>query len=317
MASNNTEVDYDYNERSPQTETPIEDTLLLKNIRMLYIIGYLVICGLGVTLNLYVIIVVCRVCHKKPPPTSVWILALAVTHVIFSAFLVLQFLYAWHHFNWRYGASLCKISSFVIYSSMFSTAAMLSMWSISRCICSSNFCEAICGPICGRGTSMIMILVSSSWTFGVLLGLPSLFSRELRYTNIGEQCIDDFDYDDNIATDIGWKYLMAVVLSRFLLGVLLPMFLILISACLEGRQNHDLHQNCKRIMCAIKVAYFICWTPLLFMGLVQVTSGNNTFFKYGLPAATVLAAAHSLVNPVIYLLVGRRINMGWMLLNYN
>ncbi|XP_072520448.1 chemerin-like receptor 1 [Salminus brasiliensis] len=300
--------DYDDSVRAKVQSADV-DAVFLNRIRMQYIVAYLIICTLGVILNTYVIIAGCHLYHNLQKSTSsVWVLALAVTHLVFSAFLVLQFLYAWNYFNWHYGAALCKLSSYVIYASMFSTAALLSLWSISSSRCFEGL-WAKCGI---RGISMVLILVTSSWTFGAVLSSPSLLSRELRYTELGEQCIDDYDLDKEKTTDFGRKNVTIVVLSRFLLGVLAPMFLMIASACIIQRQSGNMDGTCKRIACAIKVAYFVCWTPLLFMGVLQVTRGNSDFFRYGLPGATVLAAAHSFINPVIYLLVGHKLNMHWM-----
>ncbi|XP_017572194.1 chemokine-like receptor 1 [Pygocentrus nattereri] len=305
--------DYNYDEIVASSQSPEVQTVFLNYIRMQYLIVYLIVCTLGVTLNSYVIIAGCHVYQKVQNSTpSMWILALAVTHLVFSAFLVLQFLYVWYHFNWHYGAALCKISSYIIYGSMFSTAALLSLWSISSSI--SSCAEGLCARCSRHGTTLVLLL--SSWTFGAVLSSPSLLSRELRYTNLGEECIDDYDLDKQNTTPDGMKNFTAVVLSRFLLGILVPVFMMTISACLARRQSHDQDGSLKRVTCAIKVAYFICWTPLLVLGLLQVTEKNHESFTYGLPAATVLAAAHSVINPVIYLFLGRKMNMRWMAPGY-
>ncbi|KAI4902873.1 hypothetical protein NFI96_004097 [Prochilodus magdalenae] len=311
MASNETDYNYDASYALETTDAP--EVVFLNQIRMQYIVVYLIVCTLGVTLNLYVIIAGCRVYHTIPKSTpTMWFLALAVTHLVFSAFLVLQFLYAWYHFNWHYGQALCKVSSYIVYASMFSTAALLSLWSVSSCIssCSNGF-FAKCGS---HGTTLLLVL--SSWTFGVVLSSPSLLSRELRYTAIGQECIDDYDLNKEKTTDYGVKNFTLVVLSRFLLGILAPAFMMFISACLAQQRGWNADGSFKRVTFAIKVAYLICWTPLLVLGLVQIND-NPKFLKYGLPAATMLAAAHSFVNPVIYLLLGCKCCMEWMVPGYN
>ncbi|XP_036454929.1 chemokine-like receptor 1 [Colossoma macropomum] len=313
MASNTTDNhNYnttDYEDYVMPSEIPNVQFVYLIRIRMLYIVMYLIVCTLGMTLNFFVIISGCHFYHKvHKSAASVWVLALAVTHLVFSAFLVLQFLYAWYHFNWHYGEALCKISSYIIYASMFSTAALLSLWSVSGTI--GGCFESLRAKCNSRGTCLVLVL--SSWTFGVIVSSPSLLSRELRYTKLGEECIDDYDLNKERTTDYGKKNFTAVVLSRFLLGILVPVFMMTISACLARRQGCNPNQSLKRVTCAIKVAYFVCWTPLLVLGLLQITEKKHEFFKYQLPAATVLAAAHSVINPVIYLLVGRKMNMQWM-----
>ncbi|KAI4901093.1 hypothetical protein NFI96_004683 [Prochilodus magdalenae] len=306
MTSN--ETDYSYDEIEGVSEKPDVQAMFQNLIRTQYIVAYLIVCTLGVTLNLYVIIAGCRVYHKLRFTPSMWFLALAVTHLVFSAFLVLQFLYAWYYFNWHYGQALCKVSSYIIYASMFSTAALLSLWSLSSCV--GSCFQGLARRCSSRGMSLALVL--SSWTYGAVLSSPSLLSRELRYTKMGQQCIDDYDLNKEKTTDYGMKNFKAVVLSRFLLGFVAPAFIMTISACLDRWRYWSVDGILKKVACAIRVAYFICWTPLLVMGLVQINEENHKSLTYGLPLATVLAAAHSFVYPVIYLLLGRQISMEWM-----
>ncbi|XP_036454829.1 chemokine-like receptor 1 [Colossoma macropomum] len=301
MSYNMTEPDYDYEDNHWQIEETRANAVFFNGIRMLYIISYFIICSLGVTLNSYVIITGLKGKFQKST-TRVWVLALAMTHLVFSSFLMLQLLYAWHHFNWHFGTALCKLSSYITYASMFSTGALLSLWS------ASSRCPK--GTRCGsRGPSTVLVMVICSWTFGVLVSSPSLLYRELHSTEIGVQCIDDYDSGKESATPDGVKKMTTVLLSRLVLGVLVPMLVMGASACLVRPLDHNL-KSCKRIICAIKVGYFICWTPLLVLRLVKVAEGSP--FAYALPATTVLAAAHCFINPVIYLLVGCKISMDWM-----
>ncbi|KAM9446295.1 chemerin-like receptor 1 [Clarias gariepinus] len=287
--------DYDYNTSYNDSQffkKPI-DIKYLNTIRMLYITGYIIICTLGLVLNLLVIIA--GICNNHISNTAKCILALAVTHLICSAFLPLQILYSWFHFNWHYGTALCKLSSYVFYASLFSTAGILTVWKLTY-KCQGWHCNKF------KHSSVVLLMILSTWTFAAVLGLPSLFSRELRYTVLGEQCIDDYDFDDKKTTQYGKTMITIVVCYRLLLGILIPVFLIGIS------------RSCQRyrIMCLINVAYIVCWTPLLITAFLQVVLKEFDASSYGLPVTTVLAAAHCCVNPVIYILVNPDIKMLWM-----
>ncbi|XP_026865107.2 chemokine-like receptor 1 [Electrophorus electricus] len=302
MPSNTTDY-YDYDSQ--------DEVTYLNNLRMLYMVGYLIICILGLPLNFLVIAAGCYSYHNlKKTINGMWVLALAMTHLLCSAFLPLQLVYAWHQFNWHYGPALCKVSSYVIYVSMFTTAAALSLWSVNSSVTSSKCCEGLRTRCVSHRMSMLLIM--SSWTLGVVLSSPSLLSRELRYTTLGLQCIDDYDTEKEQTTDEGQRWLIVVVLFRFMLGILFPAFVMFINCCLARRQHRDMDGTSKRVICLIKVAYFVCWTPLLFLGLLQITMTTPNLFKYMLPAATVLAVAHCCANPVIYLLVGCSIKLQWL-----
>ncbi|KAF5892454.1 chemokine-like receptor 1, partial [Clarias magur] len=262
----------------------------LNTIRVLYITGYIIICTLGLVLNLLVIIT--GICYNHRSDTAKCILALAVTHLICSAFLPFQILYSWFHFNWHYGTALCKLSSYVFYASLFSTAGILTVWSVSE-KCKAMHCLKL------KSSLLVLTMILLTWTFAAVLSLPSLFSRELRYTIHGEECIDDYDFDDEKMTSDGKTKLTTVVSYRLLIGILIPVFLIGIS---RSCQRHGLEKNLRRIMCLINLAYFVCWTPLLITAFLQVVLKEFDPSSYGLPVTTVLAAAHCCVNPVIYIL---------------
>lgn len=301
MSFNNTFSYADYDYSILQVERDKQNSYL-NGVRWLYIIGYLIICTLGLFLNLVVIFG--SWCFQRKSDTAKWVLALALTHLMFSAFLPLQLLYSWYHFNWHYGTALCKISSYVFYTSLFSTAGILTLWSVIG----SNKCYERCRTTF-KHSSVVLVMILSSWTFAVVLSAPSLYSKELQDSALGQQCVDDYDLDDEKMTSGGKLKLTIVVFYRFILGILIPAFVIGICRC---SQRYEVEKYLKRIMCGIKVAYFVCWTPLLTMGFLQVVTDYLSSSSYAQPVATVLAAAHCCINPVIYLLVSHNFKMQWM-----
>ncbi len=271
-------------------------------IRMIYLITYSVVLILGVTLNFLVIIISCLK-KKKSLTVAIWITALAVTHLVSSAFVVFQLLYAYDNFEWNYGKVSCKLSSYITYGSMFSTAAMLSLWSIS-----SAFSRRECFKNC---MNCNIILISFSWTIAAVLACPSLFSREVQ----SSQCIDDYDLDDSKTTQDGIAKLKAVVIIRFLFGILVPALIMFLSFLTSAHRTSRDSKKQAQIICAIKIAFFVFWGPQIFLTMLQATvndSLGSSMLKYGLPAATALATAHSFISPIIYLLLGCNIKMKWM-----
>ncbi|XP_050958898.1 chemerin-like receptor 1 [Labeo rohita] len=270
-----------------------------QEMRMTYLITYSIVLILGVTLNFIVIVMSCLK-NKNSPKVAAWIMALAATHLVCSSSIVFQLLYAYNNFEWNYGSASCKLSSYIIYGSMFSTAAMLSLWSINP-----TFSKIKCTKNC------TIIRISLSLTVGAVLACPSLFSREVR----DSQCIDDYDLDKSRTTQDGITRLKAVVVMRFLIGVLVPA-LIMFLTCL--RSANRTCKDCKKqaqIICAMKTVYFVFWGPNIVLTMIQATvndSLSTNMLNYGLPAATVLATSHSFTNPIIYLLLGCSIKMNWM-----
>ncbi|XP_077097449.1 chemerin-like receptor 1 isoform X1 [Siphateles boraxobius] len=301
LQSNSTNIDYDDIIRGLKKEEKSINEY--KNyIRMTYLISYCIVLILGVTLNFNVIVISCRK-YKSFQEVAIWIMALAVTHLVSCTSVVFQLLYAYNNFKWNYGNASCKLSSFIIYGSMFFTATMLSLWSIK-----STLLKSMCTK---KMKTCNIILISFSWTIAAVLACPSLFSREVRYL----QCIDDYDLDKSRTTQDGTTRLKAVVVMRFLLGLVVPALVMFLSCCVTS--SHKKCKSCKKqaqIICAIKIAYFVCWGPQIILTMLQATvSGSlgENVPKYGLPAATILATTHLFTSPLIYLFLGR-IKMRWL-----
>ncbi|XP_055054695.2 chemerin-like receptor 1 [Misgurnus anguillicaudatus] len=312
-----TTQDYDYdselltNVTVPPAAAPTVNITLYQQylqykhqVRLMYLAAYCIVVIMGVTLNFTIMLICCRK-YESFQKVVIWILALAVTHLLSCVSVVFQFLYAYNDFEWKYGAVSCKLSSYIIYSSMFSTATMLSLWSVSTAI-SKSPCTRWC-------KNLNMILISFSWTFAAVLAMPSLFSREIQ----NFQCIDDFDLNhDSKPTAESIKKLKAVVISRFLFGLLIPAFVMFVSCLCQVSKSYHHCDHCKKqtqIICAVKVAYFVSWSPQIFLTLIQGTSGSLSpgVLEYGLPASTALATTHCFTCPLIYILVGCSNKMQW------
>ncbi|XP_039515420.1 chemokine-like receptor 1 isoform X2 [Pimephales promelas] len=302
--SNGTDVDYDYIINILKTVgTNSSSNEYKTQIWMTYFITYCIVLILGVTLNFTVVVISCRK-NQSFQEVAIWITALAVTHLVSCTSVVFQLLYAYNNFQWNYGNATCKLSSYILYGSMFFTAAMLSLWSIK-----STFSKSRCTQ---KMKNCNIILISFSWIIAAVLACPSLFSREVQYF----QCIDDYDWEDTKTTQEGTRRLKAVVVMRFLLGLLVPALVMFLSCCLTF--SHKTCESCRKkaqIICAIKMVYFVCWGPQIFLTMLQATvSGSlgENILKYGLPASTVLAVSHPFTSPLIFLLLGRSFKMKWM-----
>lgn len=298
-----TAPDYDFsNFSSVSEENQIEKEQYQHQMKMMYLVTYGIVLVLGVTLNFFFMFVGWQK-YKSYKKIAIWVVALSATHAAFCGAVALQFLYAYYEFQWLYRAVTCKLSSYILYGSMYSTATMLSLWSFS-----SAFSKSL-----KRFKNCNFFLILFSWTLAAVLAMPSLFSRELQ---LG-RCIDDYDFEDLKTTPDAIKKLKAVVVSRFLFGLVIPAFVVFVSFCVASKSFQKVCSTCKtqaRIICAVKVAYFVCWGPQIFLTLLQAMTKSQypNAFKYGLPAATALATTHCFTCPLIYILGECSIKMRWM-----
>ncbi|XP_051974151.1 chemerin-like receptor 1 [Xyrauchen texanus] len=274
-------------------------------MRIMYLVTYCIDLILGLSLNLAFILIGCQK-YRSFKNVAIWIMALAGTHLVSLVSVVFQILYTYQHFEWQYGTVSCKLTSYITYGSMFSTATILSLWSISSTL-SNTACTKKC-------KNCYILLISFSWTLGAVLACPSLFSREIK----SGKCIDDYDFAKSKTTTDGIGRLKAVVIIRFLFGLAIPAFVIFMCTCLTSKSVYNDCKWCKKqvmIISAVKIAYFVCWGPHIFLTLLQATASSDlgtNIYTYGLPAATALATIHCFTNPLIYILVGRSNKMLWM-----
>jgi len=59
-----------------------------------------------------------------------------------------------------------------------------------------------------------------------------------------------------------------------------------------------------RILAVVVSAFFLCWAPYHFLGLVKLVDKNNKLVKVGWKMASNLAYFNSCVNPVLYFCMG-------------
>ncbi|KAA0701354.1 hypothetical protein E1301_Tti024323 [Triplophysa tibetana] len=218
-------------------------------IRMMYLVTYGIVLVLGLSLNVTLVFVGWQR-YKSYKKIAIWVLALAATHLIFCGPVVFQLLYAYYDFEWYYGTVTCKLSSYITYGSMYSTATILSLWSFS-----SAFSKSACIK---RSKNCNIFQILFSWTLAAVLAMPSLFSREIQLV----RCVDDYDFDDFTTSPDAIKKLKAVVVSRFLFGLFIPAFVMFVSCCVATK---SIHNGCVQFLflCIIKKTFIDACTGSL------------------------------------------------------
>ncbi|XDV34137.1 hypothetical protein PO909_004335, partial [Leuciscus waleckii] len=95
---------------------------------------------------------------------------------------------------------------------------------------------------------------------------------------------------------------------RFICGFLLPFLVILICYILSavGIRRTRLSGKSRplRILAVLVCAFFLCWAPYHFLGLVKLVDTNNKVVKVGWRMASNLAYFNSCINPLLYFCMG-------------
>ncbi|XP_071256306.1 chemerin-like receptor 1 [Salvelinus alpinus] len=290
VASRNTTGydDYDDSVGIPSQSPVIYDMYQMKaGFRYMYVSVYSANILLGLLLNSAVIFMTVKCRSKKKLSQHMIILGLAVTHLVFCLFAPLYLITAWNYFSWTFGKVVCKLGSYVMFMNMFSVSLMITFW---------NVCWSVPGCFEHRMSTNMVLL---SWFIGAILSTPSLLSREVQYTADGHVCLDNYGYTGSSQmSKEGRERLMAVLICRFIFGLLLPLGVRCVSCCCMNSMGNN--QLRSRVIRPVTIAHFLCWTPVISLSVLQATMGTGSrLFTYALPPATALSVLNSCISPII------------------
>ncbi|KAL0166623.1 hypothetical protein M9458_038467, partial [Cirrhinus mrigala] len=208
--------------------------------------------------------------RMKPTVTNVWLVNLAVADLIFCLTRITSLIKHIYDF-WTFGDFLCKFNGFIKYANMFCSVFLLAVISVDRVLC-------VCRPVLTRKRRTVGV-----WIAAVMFSSPYLVSAKYVY-----YCI------------------------RFICGFLLPFLVILICYILAAAGIRRTRISGKsrplRVLAVLVCAFFLCWAPYHFLGLVKLVNEDNKVVKEGMAMASNLAYFNSCVNPVLYFCMGLDVN---------
>ncbi|XP_018604456.1 chemokine-like receptor 1 [Scleropages formosus] len=307
---NNLSYNYeDYND-SAMTEMYSTKTALRISLKYIYVTVYSAVMLVGVPLNLLVIVTI--LCKLDRRGGAMWFLGLAITDLIFCGFLPFPIVSAWNDFNWGFGTILCKMSSYVVFMTMFNTALMLTFMNMNHVLSKLLPCMS-----CSQNLCSTMLLLS--WLLAALLSIPSLLFRAVEFTVNGQVCTDNYEnqYPSKITSE-GLMRNKAVMYMRLIFGLLLPLAFITICCCLGIlKRTKKEEMQYIRISTAVTVAYFVCWVPYHAVSALQLKSisspdSHTHVLQMLLPATNVVAAMNSCIKPIMYRFMDRSFGLQWM-----
>ncbi|XP_077050928.1 formyl peptide receptor 2-like [Siphateles boraxobius] len=292
MTSNTTLLHYNPSEVSDHHENTTVDPEAIK--KAVSIVFLTIIILFGTTGNSVVIWVASF--RMKPSVTNVWLVNLAVADLIFcltQVTLLIRYLFFEH---WPFGVFLCKLDGFFKYANMFCSVFLLAVISVDRALC-------ICLPVFTRKRRTLCaarVVSVGVWIVAVIFSSPYFVYRQVFPGR------NNFTLCSLQAKGNRVEYFYYLI--RFICGFLLPFLVILISYILAavGIRRTRLSGKSRplRILAVLVSAFFLCWAPYHFLGLVKLVHNDNTSVYIGWSLASNLAYFNSCVNPVLYFCMG-------------
>ncbi|XP_034398431.1 chemokine-like receptor 1 [Cyclopterus lumpus] len=293
-------VDYNYTDDS--NDTPHEEAVFqhqstcLKEVLCVFLLVVSVVIFLLGFFGNALVIWISGFKMKKTVNTT-WYMSLAISDFVFCAFLPFSITNMVME-EWIFGRFMCKFASSVMFLNMFSSIFLLVVISIDRCV-------SVVFPVWAqnhRTVKKASVVVCISWLLAIALSFPSVIFREVG-THMGRTiCYNNYTLHQH-----GHKM---VAMSRFLAGFIVPFIVIIIcySIIVLRLRTNRMTKSSKpfKVMSALVAAFFICWMPYHVSVLLELNHQkyDHSILVAGLKVGTLMAAANSFLNPVLYVFMG-------------
>ncbi|XP_034417306.1 G-protein coupled receptor 1 [Cyclopterus lumpus] len=246
---------------------------------------------------------------SKKTVNSVWLLNLAMADFVFVLFLPFYIDYILQDFHWDFGLVMCKLNSFVSVMNMYASVLFLTMLSVDRYVSlvHLNWSQKY------RTKERAWVVCGCIWGLAAALSCPALIFRDTMRLHDKVVCFNNFHTQDGHTAAL--RHIMIVVI-RTTVGFLLPFTAICVTGILltiKVNQSGGLVQlsSFSRTVSAVLLAFFLCWTPFHAFSLMELSIHSSLYLhnilKAGFPLATSLGFFNSCINPLLYLLLGKKV----------
>ncbi|XP_077077588.1 chemerin-like receptor 2 [Siphateles boraxobius] len=297
---------YEYTDFGYVEETKADGYTQRETLHIISVIIYSLAFTLGVIGNGLVIWVTAL--KSKRTVNSVWLQNLAIADFVFVLFLPFSIDYVLRDFHWLFGKTMCKLNSFVCTMNMYASVLFLTVLSLDRYISlvHLNWSERY------RSVRRAWWVCALIWIISCCLSGPALIFRDVIQHDGKIVCFNNFHNESMHMVVVRH---IALVSLRTTVGFLLPFATITVSGVLlavKMRQSDSLRlTSFSRTVSAVILAFFLCWVPFHTFSLMELSMHHSTYLHsvlmVGFPLATSLAFFNSCVNPILYVLLTKKV----------
>ncbi|XP_078133907.1 B2 bradykinin receptor-like [Sander vitreus] len=271
----------------------------------------LLITVLGIVFNVFVLIVFCF--HKKACTVAeIYLSNLAAADLVLVSCLPFWAVYTSNGFNWTFGLFLCKVVNLGIKINAYSSIYFLVLVSIDRYVALVHTMSH--GRM--RRPKYAKLCCLLMWGFGLVLSIPELVFRKVRYFpeyGVNACFLDYPTHTVELLSDgmlIVFSFIIPISIISFCTVKIIQALKI---QAIERFNAVKTERKATTLMLTVLLAFLICWVPfhvvttldLLLRAevlggchLLSVLDICNQIFTY-------LAFANSVLNPILYVLVGK------------
>uniref|UniRef100_A0A3Q3CW13 Bradykinin receptor B2 n=1 Tax=Haplochromis burtoni TaxID=8153 RepID=A0A3Q3CW13_HAPBU len=268
----------------------------------------LVISVLGIIFNVFVLMVFCL--HKKACTVAeIYLSNLAGADLALVCWLPFWAEYTRKGFDWPFSESLCKVTSAVIYMNAFCSIYFLVMVSIDRYVALVHPLshERIRRPFYAKLGCLFV------WGLGLVFALPIFIYRKLEFnsqlnlTHCSLNLTFPEQYLASEVTTITFSFIVPVIIILFCTVKIIQ---TLRKRLMEVLNIQKTDQKATTLILAVLLAFLICWVPFHVTKILDVLQ-NTGILKCHITLtivqqiSTYFAFFNSVLNPILYVLVGK------------
>ncbi|XP_068185421.1 chemerin-like receptor 2 [Antennarius striatus] len=245
---------------------------------------------------------------SKKTVNRTWLLNLAIADFVFVLFLPLYIDYILRDFHWDFGVVMCKLNSFVLVMNMYASVLFLTVLSIDRYVSlvHLNWSRRY------RTVARAWLVCGCVWLVAAAMSCPALIFRDTMRLHDKIVCFNNFDAHDGHTMAMRHITIVAI---RTTVGFLLPFTAICVTGILlivklkQSGGSVRLSSFTKTVS-AVILAFFLCWAPFHAFSLMELSlyssSPLHNILRAGFPLANSLGFFNSCINPLLYMLVGKK-----------
>uniref|UniRef100_A0A4W5MXT0 B2 bradykinin receptor n=1 Tax=Hucho hucho TaxID=62062 RepID=A0A4W5MXT0_9TELE len=274
--------------------------------------GYiLAISVLGILGNVFVLLVFCL--HKKACTVAeIYLSNLAAADLLLVSCLPFWAVNVANGFNWPFGPLLCRLVNVGIKMNAYCSIYFLVLVSVDRYVALVHTMSH--GRM--RRPSYAKLGCLLVWGFGLLLGTPTMLFREVKWFPDFEVTACFLDYPSP-------KMELVFNMTLIVFGFAIPVSVISYCTCqiiqalknqaMERFNTEHTERKATLLVLSVLLAFLLCWVPFHLVTALDVLlraadiSGCNlsNILDICNQVFTYLAFFNSVLNPVLYVIVGK------------
>ncbi|XP_028279413.1 B2 bradykinin receptor-like [Parambassis ranga] len=271
----------------------------------------LIICVLGIILNLFVLVVFCF--HKKACTVpEIYLSNLAAADLLLMWCLPFEAVSTANEYIWPFGNAMCKLLSVFFSMNSCCSSGFLVLVSIDRYLALVHPLshERLRRPICAKLGCLLV------WTLGLLLSVHNIIYKKTvqNPTNNATGCA----VDESVITTFMLCDVMVTIFNFFIpLCVMcfctVKIVKVLRNRVIERSNAQKMEHKATTLVLAVLLVFLICWLPfhmtkMLIVFLFSFPLNNCPVYitmEISRLLCIFLAFLNSVLNPLLYVIVGK------------